>query len=187
MTNSLLLSKPLTAHQCRDRVSEADFQRAMDFSEARASEYLTWRAMLYDYFGHVVDIAYNGAGAPEIVGSNLNIGVSHCVDCVAVVISEGLCAVDVERKDRDVKRISQRFITPQERELCSSEQELVALWCARECYYKLRQDRSLSMITDIHVVALDMAAEVVTVEDNRTERATFRIEQTAEHFIVYMV
>ena len=187
MSSTLLLSAPLTEKQCEGKVAEVDVLRSKEFTAVRRSEFLTWRAMVADYLGYLPEIVYNHVGAPQIVGSTLNIGVSHTADCVAVVLSERACAVDVERKDRDVERISDRFITSEERNLCSRPEVLVALWSARECYYKLRQDRSLSMLTDIRVVEMDLTAGRVTVEDNRMQSATLRIEEREEHFVVYII
>jgi phosphopantetheinyl transferase len=187
MISKLLLSPLLTPEQCRGRVSEADMVAAQSFCLTRAAEYLTWRAVLADYLGYIPTISYTHQGAPQVEGQSIYIGVSHTVDLVAVVVSESRCAVDVERKDRDVSRVSSRFLTGQEMALCSTKQEQVVLWCARECYYKLRQDSTLSLLTDIRVASLDLEAGVVTVVDSRAQSATFRVEQAAEHFVVYII
>lgn len=187
MISQLLLSPLLTAEQCRGRVSETDFLTAEGFCDSRAAEYLTWRAVLANYLGSVTQIVYTEQGAPRLEGSDLYIGVSHTVDLVAVVVSDEACAVDVERKDRDVKRISERFLSASEREMCSTNEDFITFWCARECYYKLRGDSSLSLLTDMRVTAYDTQRGFVTVEDNRAQSATFRIERTAEHIVVYTI
>jgi phosphopantetheinyl transferase len=111
MTNKLLLSPLLSLEQCRELVSKTDWAAALEFvSQTRRQEFLTWRAVLYQWLGRVVDIAYKD-GAPTAVGSNINIGVSHTTDMVAVVVSQTPCAVDVERRDRDVSRVAERFFT----------------------------------------------------------------------------
>lgn len=186
MSSTLLLSPLLSVEQCRDYVTEADLICAADYSPRRAAEYLTWRAVLNRHLGSVHSICYDSAGAPSILGSSLHIGVSHTVDLISVVVSDAHCAVDVERKDRDVARISSRFLTTEERSLCHRNEEFVALWCARECYYKLRRDPSLSMLDHIRVKSLDIAAGVVVVVDNRSESATFTILETDDHFVVYL-
>ena len=132
-------------------------------------------------------IVYTEQGAPRLEGSDLYIGVSHTVDLVAVVVSDEACAVDVERKDRDVKRISERFLSASEREMCCSNEDFITFWCARECYYKLRGDSSLSLLTDMRITAYDAEAGCVTVEDNRAQSATLKIERTAEHIVVYTI
>lgn len=185
MISHLLLSPLLTAEQCRDRVSEADFLTAQGFRATRAAEYLTWRAVLADFLGYVPRIVYTEQGAPQIKGSNLYISVSHTTDLVAVVVSENRCAVDVERKDRNVRRISNSFLSAEELDLSHSEEDRVAMWCARECYYKLRQDSSLSMLTDMRIA--ELSEQSITVADNRAQSATFRIERTAEHIVVYLI
>ena len=187
MSSRLLLSAPLSAEQCYDDVSEADRNFVAGYSVQRAAESLTWRAMINNHLGALQQFGYDSVGAPVILNSTLNIGVSHTTDLVAVVISERACAVDVERKDRDVERISERFFSPLEKSLCHSTEHSVAIWCARECYYKLCRDKSLSLLTDIHITSLDIEAGCVTIETSRSEVATLRIAQTTDHFVVYII
>lgn len=185
MISRLLLSPLLSVEQCQGRVSESDFVVAQSFCAARAAEYLTWRAVLADYLGYVPCITYTEQGAPQIVDGNLNISVSHTTDLVAVVVSQSRCAVDVERRDRDVLRISERFLSDEERRMCCTNEDMVAMWCARECYYKLCQDLTLSMLTDMRVT--EFSEQNITVVDSRAHSATFRIERTAEHIVVYKI
>ena len=186
MTKALLLSPLLTEEQCQGEVSAADLAAAQAFvSQRRREEFLSWRTLLYDYLQQQVEIAYH-AGAPIVVSDdNINIGVSHTVDMVAVAVSDRACAVDIERIDRDVERISERFFTASERLLAQNNIARVTIWCARECYYKLRRDSSLALLSDISVTALDFESEEVVVEDCRGGREIMKIKQTAEHIVVY--
>lgn len=187
MSSRLLLSEPIPAELCYDNVSEADRSLAADYSAQRAAETLTWRAMVNNHLGAVQQFGYDSVGAPIILNSTLNIGVSHTSDLVAVVLSDRACAVDVERKDRNVERISERFFSPLEKSLCHSTEHSVAIWCARECYYKLCRNKSLSLLTDIHITALNIEAGSVTVQSPLIEAITLRITQTADHFVVYII
>ena len=187
MSSKLLLSEPIVAEQCYDKVSEADRNYVADYSAQRAAESLTWRVMANEHLGALQQFGYDSVGAPIIVNSTLNVGVSHTDDLVAVVLSDKACAVDVERKDRNVTRISERFFTPLEKSLCHSTQQCVAIWCARECYYKLCRNRELSLLTDIHVTSLDIEAGYVTVKSPDTDEVRLRITQTADHFVVYII
>ena len=64
---------------------------------------------------------------------------------------------------------------------------LVAIWCSRECYYKLRHDKSLSLLTDISVSEIDMAAGSVTVTDSRGGQVTMKILEQNGYIVVYSV
>lgn len=187
MTKTLLLSELLTEEQCREWVTDADISDAALFSStSRRQEYLTWRAMLYKYLGRQVEITYEHS-APIVVGSDINIGVSHTTDMAAVVISPSPCAVDIEREDRDVSRVAERFFSARERELATDNRSCVAVWCARECYYKYRRNRKLDILSGVHVTALDFERGVVTAEDNSGLVLEMKIEQTAEHIVVYVL
>lgn len=186
MTNRLLLSPLLTAEQCAARVTESDLQQTEGFAPRRRLERLTWRAMLYEALGEQVEIVYDG-GAPRIVGSALHIGVSHTSDMVALTFSTDPCAVDVERADRDVTRISERFLTVREKSLVVEKWQSVALWCARECYYKYWRDSKLDLLHDIEVTALDVVGGTITAADNRGRGLVMRLKRTAEHIVVYVM
>lgn len=187
MTKSLLLSPLLTEEQCREGVTASDIAAAATFTSTnRRREYLTWRALLYNHLQRVVNIDYRN-GAPIVVDEDINIGVSHTVDVVAVVVSDNPCAVDIERVDRDVSRVRGRFFTDTERTLAVDDRAEVAIWCARECYYKLRRDKSLALLQDIEVTELDLEQGKVTVKDSRGMCVTMCIKQTAEHIVVYHI
>ena len=182
----LLLSELLTEEQCQDRVTEADLRSVEHFSSvARRCERLSWRVLLYDFLGERVEIAYED-GAPIVVGRDIHIGVSHTKDMVAVVVSDNPCAVDIERSDRDVQRISDRFFTERERQLATDNLAQLAVWCARECYYKLKRDRKIDILSDIRVTALDIEQCRVVVEDCRGGSSEMKIKKMAEHIVVYV-
>ena len=187
MRSRVLLSPLLTEEQCAERVTAADIAAAADFvSATRRREFLTWRAMLYDYLGEKVTIAYND-GAPIVVDSNIYIGVSHTADMAAVVVSDSPCAVDIERKDRDISRVASRFFTEREKSLATDNMAMIAIWCARECYYKFMRDRLIDILSGVSVTELDFGRGVVLVEGCQGSRLEMKIEQTAEHIVVYVL
>ena len=105
MIRGLLFSPLLTEEQCQGKVADRDLRSVEQFvSQSRRRERLTWRAMLYEFLGEQVEIEYLD-GAPIVVDRDIHIGVSHTTDMVAVVVADNPCAVDIERKDRDVSRI----------------------------------------------------------------------------------
>lgn len=187
MDSRLIISELLIPEQCQAWVTPSDFVLSENFSDSRRAEFLSWRALLSRHLGRVVEIEYDSLGAPRVVGSELHIGVSHTTQRVAVVVSNNPCAVDVESSQRDLQRISSRFLTTEERRMAVDNRTLVAIWCSRECYYKLRHDKSLSLLTDICVSKIDMVAGSVTVADNRGGQATMQILEQNGYIVVYFV
>lgn len=187
MDSKLIISELLTPEQCYGRVTSADYALSESFSDVRRAEFLSWRALLSEHMGRVVEIEYDNIGAPRVVGGDVHIGVSHTTNRVAVVVSNTPCAVDIEHCDRDLQRISARFLTVQERQLAVDNPTLVAIWCSRECYYKLRHDKSLSLLTDISVSEIDMAAGSVIVTDSRGGQVTMKILEQNGYIVVYSV
>lgn len=187
MRSRLLLSPLLTEEQCAERVTATDIAAAAAFASAtRRREYLTWRAMLYEFLGKQVTVAYSD-GAPIVVDSNIYIGVSHTADMAAVVVSDTPCAVDVERKDRDISRVAARFFTEREKSLATDNTSTVAIWCARECYYKFKRDRSIDILSGVGITELDFGRGEVLAEGPEGDRLEMKIEQTAEHVVVYVL
>ena len=186
MDSTLLLSEPLTVEQCLSWVTDADLRASEAFSASRRAEYLSWRAVLSRHLGRVVQVEYDALGAPRLVSGSLHIGVSHTVGRVAVIVSKAPCAVDIEHAERDVSRISDRFMTATERALATENRVAVAIWSARECYYKLKRDRKIDILSDIRVTALDIEQCRVVVEDCRGGSSEMKIKKMAEHIVVYV-
>ena len=117
---------------------ERDLQSIEAFtSPSRRAERLAWRRVLRRLSPDAV-VEYEPSGAPRLKNSPYTyISVSHCRDLVAVVLSCAKCGVDVERVDRDFARVAERYMTAAERALCSKEWWAAAVWCAKECLYKM--------------------------------------------------
>ena len=143
--------------------SEDELQSVAGFSSSsRRAERLSWRIMLRRVVGRGVTIEYSSQGAPllseEVVVNNYHykyISVSHCRDMVAVMLSQQPCGVDIEQMGRDFGRVSNRYITAEERRLSDNPRFEAAVWCAKEALYKLAQREGLDFRRDISITAVD--------------------------------
>lgn len=127
-------------------------------SEHRRREYLAWRALLYGYLGRDVRVEYDASGAPRLVSHpDLRISVSHCRDMVAVALSDRVCGVDMERLDRDFMKAAPRFLSERERALSEDKRLAAAVWCAKECLYKMYGRRGMDLLRDLAVESVDFA------------------------------
>ena len=86
-------------------------------ARSRRAERLAWRRLLRRVAGEWCKISYNEQGAPCISNSQYrHISVSHCADCVALLLSDKPCGVDIERTERNFERVAAKYITAAERE-----------------------------------------------------------------------
>lgn len=85
------------------------------------------------------------------------IGVAHTREMVALVISEGRCAVDIESKSRNFDHAASRFISDRERALKESNHPLfeALIWCGKETLYKYSERDELNLIEDLEIVEVD--------------------------------
>ena len=141
---------------------ERDLQSIEAFtSPSRRAERLAWRRVLRR-LSPDAEVEYEPSGAPRLKNSPYTYtSVSHCRDVVAVVLSCAKCGVDVERVDRDFARVAERYMTAAERALCSAEWWAAAVWCAKECLYKMAGREGADFKRDIVVESVDTSTSQI--------------------------
>ena len=141
---------------------ERDLQSIEAFtSPSRCAERLAWRRVLRR-LSPDAEVEYEPSGAPLLKNSPYTyISVSHCRDVVAVVLSCAKCGVDVERVDRDFARVAERYMTAAESALCSEEWWAAAVWCAKECLYKMAGREGADFKRDIVVESVDTSTSQI--------------------------
>ena len=124
-------------------------------SPHRRAEFLAWRRIVRRELGNGVRLEYSPVGAPVVADEDIYIGVSHCRDAVAVIISPRRCAVDIEPLARDFSKAVPRFVSDAERPLSDDGRLAAALWCAKETLYKYSGRRELDLLRDIRIEEVD--------------------------------
>ncbi len=125
-------------------------------SEQRARERYSWRKVAREILADpAAQFDYNELGAPQIVGSDHYISVSHSSTLLAVVISPTRCAIDIERLDRNFERVASRYISPQEHAQLHTCELMPHIWSIKECLYKFAGQRGLDFIRDIRIMSID--------------------------------
>ncbi len=127
-------------------------------SASRRAERLAWRKVLRS-ISPDAEVGYEPSGAPLLKNSQFtHISVSHSRTSVAVALSRSRCGVDIESLERNFERVAQRYITPSERALCAEPWWLAAVWCAKECAYKMMGREGVDFLRDITLCAVDTEA-----------------------------
>lgn len=141
-------------------------------SSSRRRERLSWLSLLRAEEPEA-RVEWLASGKPTILNSKYkHISVSHCADMVAVMLSDGPCGVDVERRDRCFTKLQGRYMTAQELSLLTCEWLAGVVWCAKEALYKMAGCEGVDFKRDIiiksihpterswHLVAEAFGAEV---------------------------
>ncbi len=147
----LFVEAPLPIEEAARWATDEERAAVRDFGDARKREYLAWRAIVRRTIGRDAIIAYDSVGAPILTNYPFRITVSHCQGRIAVGISDQPCAVDIERIDRNFRRILSRYLTPEEQRLSAHPLFPAIAWCAKETLYKYAGQQGLGLLDDLHI------------------------------------
>ncbi len=141
----------------------------------RERESLTVRQLVRDIFGNDAMIDHEPSGAPVIIGSDINISVSHCATHAVVAVNESSpIGVDIELMRPTLARVAQRFLSPREMPIyASSPHMLLRAWTLKEAIYKAAGVSPLPL----HHIVLPLDNEHGTAS---TPDAIFAIRSLAE-------
>lgn len=170
--------------------SEDDLISVEGFAPARRAERLAWRLLLHK-MAPAAEVEYLPSGKPVIKNSKYKyLSVSHCADCVAVMLSQRPCGVDVERVERNYARIAGRYLSVEELSLCDDERWMAMAWCAKEALYKRAGRMGVDFKRDMQIVAVERADDgsswhlrAVVFGEQTVELHAVNFD--AEHVIVY--
>ena len=158
----LVLEPILPLAELEATADERDLQSIEAFTPpSRRAERLAWRRVLRR-LSPDAEVEYNASGAPLLKNSPYtHISVSHCRDCVAVALSCAPCGVDVELRERNFERVAERYISSAERALSSEAWWLAAVWCAKECLYKMAGREGTDFKRDIIIESVDASTSQI--------------------------
>ncbi len=179
----LFIEPIATEEALREGATAEDRAIVEAFSSAhRRREVLAWRSIVRRELGSDCAIGYDEWGAPVVGNSDTHIGVSHCRDLVAVVISDSPCAVDVEERSRNFEGVSARYMTDKERAFASEEDWAAKVWCAKEALYKYYRKGGVEIREDIKILGYDADSEILqaAIFDTRLE---VKVERQGEYIV----
>lgn len=188
----LICDAPLSLEELERGADEEDLRSVEHIQAAeRRRERLMWRRVLREHFGQSICVEYSEDGAPEIKNFPYkHISVSHCRGVVAVVASQRVCGVDVERTFRNFERIASRYVSEREWVLreqrgCDRQMFLAAVWSAKECMYKLARRTRLDLRRDLKIEDLDLKGGTVVGCVAGLGSVRMHIEQGDGYLVVY--
>ncbi|HSO87636.1 MAG TPA: 4'-phosphopantetheinyl transferase superfamily protein [Draconibacterium sp.] len=127
--------------------------------EKRQVEYLATRLLLQQLLNKKTEITYLKSGRPVLKDSSLQISISHSAQLVTIVISNDLVGIDVENVNRQIDRVTKRFLHPEESgwiEKSENRQFLkILFWCAKEAIFKCSCQAGVQFDTQIFIPPFD--------------------------------
>ena len=144
----------------------------------RKKEWLAARILLNELMGEQTRIGYHKDGRPYIINSHNNISISHTGIYVSIFLhSDAIPGIDIELVTRQVGRVAQRFLSPEELNSCSdgkgySNWKLLMHWCAKEAIFKMIPLTDIEFSTDIHIIYSGSDSKTGTLQG--TLQGTFK-------------
>jgi phosphopantetheinyl transferase len=136
---------------------EVEYQKFK--GEKRQVEYLATRLLLQQLLNKKTEITYLKSGRPVLKDSSLQISISHSAQLVTIVISNDLVGIDVENVNRQIDRVTKRFLHPEESgwiEKSENRQFLkILFWCAKEAIFKCSCQAGVQFDTQIFIPPFD--------------------------------
>lgn len=166
--SSRLVIEPIASEEAlRECATAADLAFVEQYGSAsRRCEVLAWRAIVRRELGAEVVISHDDYGAPRVDKPNFHISVSHSRDRVAVLFSNGACAVDIESVERDFRRVASRYLSAEEQTLAERYDIFAEMWSAKEALYKYYKKGRLDLVKHISIGAYESGVLKCSILDS---------------------
>jgi phosphopantetheinyl transferase len=102
-------------------------------------------------------IAYNPIGAPYLLGSPMQVGISHSNDLVGLALAPFKIGLDIELISDRILKIKDRFTTSKEVVLFSYTESinLTIIWTIKEVLYKLAGRLEINLISELMINSVE--------------------------------
>ncbi len=148
----------------------------------RQLEFLSVRCLLKELTGFENSVCYDCNGNPSLVGSELEISISHTNGYASVIIHPfANVGLDMEQKRDKILRLKHKFLAPQELENIDAKNELEHLllhWSAKETMFKMMGETDVDFISHLHVSPFSYAPNgtISAFETRSAKRQHFSLE-----------
>ena len=150
MGSRLFIESIASEEYLREGAVSEDIAYVERFSNCnRRREVLAWRAIVRRELGKQIAITYDEYGAPQVDVLDAHISISHSKERVAVLISDRVCAVDIEDALRDFRKVATKYLSDNEQAIAEKYGLYAEMWSAKEALYKYYIKGGLDLVKDI--------------------------------------
>lgn len=122
-------------------------------AERRRKEYLAARLLLQELLKVKTEILYGKNGDPLLKDNSLHVSISHSKEYVVVFLSERRVGIDIESIDRNIEKVSERFLSRQEyvftQHTDNPDISRIICWCGKEAIFKCIPESNVRFNRDI--------------------------------------
>lgn len=160
-------------------------------SKYRKKEWLAVRVLLNEVLGFWPQISYTEAGKPLLQNHIRHLSISHTKDMVAILLcTTPYAGIDIERTDRNVEKVSQRFLSEAELEMIEKnnlKHERIKLWCAKEAIFKAAGIQNVSFSKQISIELANNPLKMIGHFFSESENIDFLLNaiELENHYIVW--
>jgi len=159
-------------------------------SDKRKLEFLATRNLFTKLGLSDSEVTYRDDGAPIIKDGYISI--SHTSEFVAVIISGKRVGVDIERKRKQLFRITNKFINDNERSKfdVKSLEILSVIWNSKEAMFKLCRRQGIDFRQNMNVTGIDFETKDVVSElifDDKMIQVKGKLDIFGNHTLVYLM
>ena len=133
--------------------------------------------------GETVAISHDEYGAPKVDKTGNFISVSHSRDRVAVLFSDGACAIDIESVERDFRKVANHYLSAEEQRLAERYDLYAEMWSAKEALYKFYRRGGLNYVSDVVILGYDASSHSFAASICGGDRVNVTMQKEANHII----
>lgn len=132
--------------------------------DKRKTEFLATRILINKELGPHTIIHYSPKGKPLLQNNKQHISISHSANFACIFIAEKKIGVDIEVVNRDINRITKRYLHSDEIKhitgLSDPQLGKIAYWSAKEAIFKCSDAHGIRFNEQIRVRPFDPAEEI---------------------------
>ena len=149
-------------------------------SELHQRGFLSVRKLLEAFGYSDFDLFYEACGKPHLKDGK-HISITHSFHFSAVVVSDDIIGIDIEKQRNKIAVIAHKFIGYEAAYLSENEEDyikkLTAIWCVKESLYKLLATPKLSFKKHCLVIPVsDNTSETVAWIDYENKKHKYHIQ-----------
>ncbi|MFD2725045.1 4'-phosphopantetheinyl transferase family protein [Hyunsoonleella rubra] len=162
-------------------LKQSALERVMGMkSELHQRGFLTVRCLLRELGYTDKDLFYDDCGKPHLKDGK-QISITHSFQFSAVIISDLIVGIDIEKQREKIKRIAHKFVDYEEDYLVEEADDyvkkLTLIWCAKESLYKLYCTPGLSFKDHCLVIPFSLEdVETIAWIDYKEKKSRYDVE-----------
>ncbi|MCR8666958.1 4'-phosphopantetheinyl transferase superfamily protein [Aestuariibaculum sp. M13] len=149
-------------------------------SELHQRGFLSVRHLLREFGYNDSDLFYDENGKPHLKDGK-QISITHSFNFSAVIVSDGIIGIDIEKQREKIQLIAHKFIDYEYNYLDENAEDyinkLTIIWCVKESLYKLFATPGLSFKQHcLMIPASDNASETIAWIDYEDKKYRYNVQ-----------